>query len=87
MKGASHADRLYNRLNWKSYLEHDRIQAKICDGADLYDMLPEAYTWGELLSLWKGSVRRIGAVGLPKAVIQDPSRFAFLLPGGCKREH
>ncbi|CAO1637909.1 unnamed protein product [Parajaminaea phylloscopi] len=86
MKGASHADRLYNRLDWKSYLAPERIQAKVCKGEDLFDMLPEAYTWGELIQLWKGATRTYSAVHLPKAVIEDASRFGFLLPGGCKRE-
>lgn len=86
MKGASHADRLYHRLDWQSYLSPERIQRKICSGEDLFDMLPEAYTWGELIQLWRGATRSYSAVNLPKAVVQDAGRFGFLLPGGCMRE-
>lgn len=86
MKGASHADRLYHRLDWKSYLSPARIQDKVCKGEDLFDMLPEAYTWGELIQLWRGATRSYSAVNLPRPVVQEASRFGFLLPGGCKRE-
>lgn len=86
MRGASHADRLYNRVNWRTMLSPDVIQDKICRGKDLFDMLPEAYTWTELLRLWKGASRSTSTAHLPRAVIEDSKRFSFLLPGGCKRE-
>ncbi|CEH13551.1 glycosyltransferase family 17 protein [Ceraceosorus bombacis] len=86
MKGASHADRLYHRLHWQQYLSHERIQSKICKGEDLFDMLPETYSWSELIEHWRGSTRTPSAVGLPRAVIQDAEKFKFLLPGGCKRQ-
>ena len=86
MRGASHADRLYNRVNWRAMLSPDVIQDKICRGKDLFDMLPEAYTWTELLRLWKGASRSTSTAHLPRAVIEDSKRFSFLLPGGCKRE-
>jgi len=86
MKGASHADRLYKRPQWREMLEPKVIQKKICEGNDLYDMLPEVYTWGDLLKLWKGSIRLAGAIYLPQAIIQDWQKFSFLLPGGCQRQ-
>lgn len=86
MQGASHADRLYNRLNWRKYLDPARIQDKICKGEDLFDMLPEAYTWHELIRLWRGATRSVSAAHLPKAVVQDTQRFRWLLPGGCQRQ-
>jgi hypothetical protein len=38
MQGASHADRLFHRVNWRSFLTPERIQRKICAGEDLFDM-------------------------------------------------
>lgn len=85
MQGASHADRLYNRLNWEKFIDHKRIQDKICKGEDLFDMLPEAYTWHELIRLWRGATRSISVANLPRAVIENTQRFRWLLPGGCVR--
>ncbi|CAO1639392.1 unnamed protein product [Sympodiomycopsis kandeliae] len=87
MKGASHADRLYNRINWQSYLSPSTIQHKICNGLDLFDMLPEAYTWSELIKLWKGATRSYSVAYLPQAVVSNDGKdkFGFLLPGGCQR--
>jgi Fic family protein len=85
MRGASHANRLYDRVNWQAMLSPSRIQDKICSGQDIFDMLPEAYTWNELIRLWKGATRTSSAAHLPVAVIEQHQRFAFLLPGGCIR--
>lgn len=85
MRGASHADRLYSHVNWQAMLSASRIQDKICNGKDVFDMLPEAYTWNELIRLWKGATKTSSAAHLPVAVVEDPQKFAFLLPGGCLR--
>ncbi|PWN22613.1 glycosyl transferase [Microstroma glucosiphilum] len=85
MRGASHANRLYDRADWQAMLSASRIQNKICSGQDIFDMLPEAYTWNELIRLWKGATKSSSAAHLPAAVIEQHERFAFLLPGGCLR--
>lgn len=43
MQGFSHYDRIGGRLE---LLEHKRIQDTICEGKDIFGMLPEAYTVG-----------------------------------------
>jgi hypothetical protein len=48
--------------------------------------LPEAYSFAALLQFWHGAEATQSGVGLPRAVVQEPQRFAWLLPGGCKRE-
>ena len=48
MMSYSHSDRLYGNRRWKNLLDPRRIQEKICNGEDLFDMLPEAYTWSDL---------------------------------------
>ncbi|KAI0359739.1 glycosyltransferase family 17 protein [Trametes cingulata] len=47
MSGYSHADRVTD----PSLLEPRRIQQVICEGKDIFGMLPEAYRWKDLLSL------------------------------------
>lgn len=81
MKAYSHADRVRS----SSYLEHSRIQKVICQGDDLFDMLPEEFSFRELI--WKmGSIpKSASAVNLPSYVIENADRFRFLLPGGCLR--
>ncbi|KAL8459336.1 hypothetical protein ACS0TY_035872 [Phlomoides rotata] len=81
MKAYSHADRVRRR----DFMEHSRIQKLICNGDDLFDMLPEEWTFKDL-------IRRLGpipptasAVGLPSYLINNADKFRFLLPGGCLR--
>jgi beta-1,4-mannosyl-glycoprotein beta-1,4-N-acetylglucosaminyltransferase len=52
MQAYSHAD----RVRYSSFLNPKRIQSIICKGTDLFDMLPEEYTFQELIS-------KLGAVG------------------------
>ena len=86
MLSASHLDRLLKRPNYKALLTHPEIQRRVCAGRDLYDMLPEAYSWTDLIGFWGGAQRHLGNVNLPRAVVADYQRFAYLLPGGCHRE-
>ncbi|KAI9000452.1 glycosyltransferase family 17 protein [Trametes punicea] len=85
MSGYSHADRVTD----PSLLEPHRIQKVICEGKDIFGMLPEAYRWKDLLSLmdkdawWR---RTPSAVHVPRHLIEHSERFRFLLPGGCIRE-
>lgn len=82
MKAYSHAD----RVRRTDYMKHSRIQKLICNGDDLFDMLPEEWTFKDL-------IRRLGpipptasAVGLPSYLIKKADKFRFLLPGGCVRQ-
>ncbi|KAL9940214.1 hypothetical protein V8E36_000919 [Tilletia maclaganii] len=86
MSSYSHSDRLFANHNYKSLLNHDEIQRKICTGEDVFDLLPEVYSFAELLWRWNGATKSPSAVNLPKAVIEDSEKFKFLLPGGCMRE-
>ncbi|KAF9522569.1 glycosyltransferase family 17 protein [Crepidotus variabilis] len=82
MKGYSHADRITGRIN---LLDPKRIQDVICSGKDIFGMLPEAYSYLDLVSKMRLTPLK-SAVGLPRYLIENAARFAFLLPGGCKRE-
>ncbi|KAJ3879024.1 glycosyltransferase family 17 protein [Lentinula edodes] len=82
MRGYSHSDRLGGRTE---YLEVERIQQTICRGKDLFGMLPEAYSYTDLLSQMSLTPMTSG-IGLPQFVLLNPDKFRFLLPGGCMRE-
>ncbi|CAK8563441.1 unnamed protein product [Lathyrus sativus] len=81
MKGYSHAE----RVRWKSFLSHSRIQEVICKGADLFDMLPEEYTFQDMIKRLGPIPRSASAVNLPAYLIENADKFKFLLPGGCLR--
>ena len=56
------------------------------DGSDIFGMLPEAYRFKDLISLWSPD-RSLSAVGLPRRVLDHgKTRFRYLLPGGCVRD-
>ncbi|XP_042001677.1 beta-1,4-mannosyl-glycoprotein 4-beta-N-acetylglucosaminyltransferase-like [Salvia splendens] len=81
MQAYSHAE----RVRRKDFLDHSRIQRKICDGDDLFDMLPEEYTFKNLIKRLGSLPRSASAVHVPAYVIQNADKFRFLLPGGCTR--
>ncbi|KAF8591910.1 glycosyltransferase family 17 protein [Ramaria rubella] len=86
MKAYSHSDRLGD--NPEALLDADRIQTTICEGDNIFGMLPESYTFLDLFTRWKGTAeRRRTARYAPTAVRTDPERYAYLLPGGCQRKH
>lgn len=61
MKAYSHNDRLGDHP--KALLRPTRIQQAVCKGENIFGMLPEAYTWWDLASRWRGhSLRKQGAV-------------------------
>ncbi|GMH30686.1 hypothetical protein Nepgr_032529 [Nepenthes gracilis] len=82
MTAYSHADRVKRR----EFLDCGRIQNIICRGDDLYDMLPEAYTFRELIKFMSPIPRSASAVHLPAYLIENADKFKFLLPGGCLRD-
>ncbi|BAT76327.1 beta-1,4-mannosyl-glycoprotein 4-beta-N-acetylglucosaminyltransferase [Vigna umbellata] len=81
MTAYSHAD----RVKRKSFLSHSRIQNNICKGDDLFDMLPEEYSFKELIKKMGSIPRSASAVHLPAYLIENADKFKFLLPGGCLR--
>ncbi|TCD66999.1 hypothetical protein EIP91_000679 [Steccherinum ochraceum] len=81
MKGFSHADRIGGRID---LLAPKRIQDVICKGKDIFGMLPEAYSYKDLLSQMSLDPLK-SAVGLPRYLLQNARKFSFLLPGGCER--
>jgi len=82
MKGFSHSDRIGGRVQ---HLDPKRIQDTICRGKDLFGMLPEAYSYLDFFSQMSLVPSR-SAVGLPRYLIDNAKKFAFLLPNGCVRE-
>lgn len=82
MKGYSHSDRIGGNA---SLLGHDRIQDVICKGKDIFDMLPEAYDYVDMLSQMNLHSQTSG-VGLPLFLLENAQAYSFLLPGGCMRE-
>ncbi|KAI4380455.1 hypothetical protein MLD38_006645 [Melastoma candidum] len=81
MTAYSHAD----RVRRKEFLSHRRIQKIICEGDDLFDMLPEEYTFQDLMKKLGPIPRSASAVHLPAYVIENAGKFRYLLPGGCVR--
>ncbi|KAK7857562.1 beta-1 [Quercus suber] len=81
MTAYSHADRVKRR----DFLDHSRIQNLICRGDDLFDMLPEEYTFQELFKKMGPIPSSCSAVHLPAYLIENADNFRFLLPGGCLR--
>ncbi|XP_057501202.1 uncharacterized protein LOC130785137 [Actinidia eriantha] len=81
MTAYSHAD----RVRHKEFLDYSRIQKLICQGDDLFDMLPEEYSFQEIIKKMGSIPRSASAVHLPAYLIDNADRFKFLLPGGCLR--
>lgn len=81
MTAYSHAD----RVKRKDFLQNSRIQRIICNGEDLFDMLPEEYTFRDLIKKMGAIPRSSSAVHLPAYLVENADKFRFLLPGGCLR--
>ncbi|CAL0332996.1 unnamed protein product [Lupinus luteus] len=82
MKAYSHND----RIRFAHYLNPDRIQDVICKGADLFDMLPEEYTFKEIIGKMGPIPHSYSAVHLPAYLLNNADKYRFLLPGNCKRK-
>lgn len=81
MTAYSHADRVRHR----DFLKYSRIQKLICRGEDLFDMLPEEYSFKDLIKKMGAIPRSASAVHVPAYLIENAAKFKFLLPGGCVR--
>lgn len=82
MTAYSHADRVRS----KSFLDPDRIQTVICEGVDVFEMLPEEYTFRELLTKMGSVPKSYSAVHFPSYLLENYNKFLFLFPGNCIRE-
>jgi beta-1,4-mannosyl-glycoprotein beta-1,4-N-acetylglucosaminyltransferase len=75
MKAYSHAD----RVRQQSFLNPERIQKIICNGEDLFDMLPEEYTFRDLFNKMGPIPKSASAMHLPSYLIENADNFKFLL--------
>lgn len=82
MKAYSHTD----RVRFPHFLNPQRIQDKICEGSDLYDMLPEEYTFKEMIGKMGSIPHSYSAVHLPAYLLNNADKYKYLLPGNCRRE-
>ncbi|KAK4790893.1 hypothetical protein SAY86_031306 [Trapa natans] len=82
MKAYSHVD----RVRFSHYLNEKRIQRVICKGADLFDMLPEEYTFKEIIGKMGSVPHSFSAVHLPSYLLENADKYKFLLPGNCMRD-
>ncbi|KAF8907981.1 glycosyltransferase family 17 protein [Mucidula mucida] len=81
MTGFSHSDRIGGQVE---LLDPNRIQETICTGKDIFGMLPEAYSYRDLINQMHLEPLK-SAVGLPRYLIDHAEDLKFLLPGGCRR--
>ncbi|CAO2828570.1 unnamed protein product [Amaranthus hypochondriacus] len=82
MKAYSHTD----RVRFSHYLNPKRIQEIICKGTNLFDMLPEEYTFRDMIGKLGAVPRSYSAVHLPAYILQYAEKYKYLLPGNCIRE-
>ncbi|GJY60455.1 glycosyl transferase, family 17 protein [Tanacetum coccineum] len=82
MKAYSHTD----RVRFSHFLEPKRIQNVICSGDDLYDMLPEEYTFKDIIAKMGPIPHSYSAVHLPSYLLENADTYRYLLPGNCIRE-
>lgn len=82
MKAYSHFD----RVRFSHYLNPKRVQNVICDGSDLFDMLPEEYTFKEIIAKMGPIPHSYSAVHLPSYLLENADKYKYLLPGHCLRE-
>ncbi|CAM8888388.1 hypothetical protein QQ045_024600 [Rhodiola kirilowii] len=83
MKAYSHSD----RVKASHFLNPKRIQDIICQGADLFDMLPEEYTFKEIITKMGNIPHSYSAVHLPAYLLNHAEEYKYLLPGNCIREN
>ncbi|KAI4963910.1 hypothetical protein ZWY2020_008690 [Hordeum vulgare] len=85
MKAYSHAD----RVRRESFLDPARIQRVVCGGEDLFDMLPEEYTFRDLFKKMGPIPRSASAEHLPSYLIKNAPRCRMMdmdLRGACTIE-
>ncbi|KAE8718206.1 Detected protein of confused Function [Hibiscus syriacus] len=83
MKAYSHTD----RVRFAHFLNPKRIQDIICRGANLFDMIPEEYTFKDIIGKMGPISHSYSAVHLPAYLLNNAEKYKYLLPGNCVREH
>ncbi|KZV17807.1 hypothetical protein F511_01616 [Dorcoceras hygrometricum] len=81
MKAYSHVD----RVRFSHFLNPSRIQRVICKGDNLFDMLPEEYSFRDIIGKMGPVPHSYSAVHLPAYLLENAERYKFLLPGNCGR--
>ncbi|KAF8328663.1 uncharacterized protein EI90DRAFT_2925472 [Cantharellus anzutake] len=83
MTGYSHND----RLKGKHQIDPKRINKHTCEGSDIFDMYPEAFSFYDLIAQ-SGPLKKTSSfTDIPNWLVRHPKDYEFLLPGGCEREH
>ncbi|GHJ84470.1 hypothetical protein NliqN6_0872 [Naganishia liquefaciens] len=82
MLGYSHNDRVRNR---KALLDPVKLRQRVCRGDEPFGMLPESYTFRDLIKQTGPLTPSRTFRDVPVALKQDPKRFAYLLDDGCAR--
>ncbi|KAK9759980.1 hypothetical protein K7432_016446 [Basidiobolus ranarum] len=81
MLAYSHADRVTNmRL-----MDDEVIRHKICSGENIFDFLPEVFTFKDLLLRWGSIDTTFLFIDVPDYLLLNANRLKYLLPGGCAR--
>ncbi|KAE8698948.1 phototropic-responsive NPH3 family protein [Hibiscus syriacus] len=70
MKAYSHND----RVRFSPFLNPKRVQRVICKGADLFDLLPEEYTFKELIGKMGPIPHSFSAVHLPSYLLENADK-------------
>lgn len=83
MTSYSHNDRLFGQ---KYLLENHEIQRRACLGLDVFDMLPEAYSYKELFAKAGRIPKTNSFVDLPLELLLNGGKYAFLLKDHCVRQ-
>lgn len=83
IKAYSHADRLKYH---PQALDPVRLQTYICKGADIFDMLPQEYSFRDMIAKMGPIHPSYSAVNLPSAILKNAEKFKYLLPGHCVRQ-
>jgi hypothetical protein len=69
-------------------IESAHIQHQICNGLDVYNFLPEAFTFKNLfIQILSGAQQVDSFWDIPWWPVKNPERFDWILPGGnCTRD-
>ncbi|XP_076960229.1 uncharacterized protein LOC143636548 [Bidens hawaiensis] len=81
MKAYSHSD----RVRFKRFLNPSRVQNVICKGSNLFDMMPEEYSFKDIIGKMGPIPHSYSAVHLPQHLIENADDYRFLLPGNCMK--
>ncbi|KAJ0441812.1 putative glycosyl transferase, family 17 [Helianthus annuus] len=82
MKAYSHTD----RVRFSHFLDPKMIQNVICNGYDLYNMLPEEYTFKDIIEKMGPISHSYLAIHLPSYLLNNADEYRYLLPSNCIRE-